>query len=110
LYSINVIVCLLYIFDLNDGTGKGWPFNTGDCLIEVAAWVGLTVSTWTYPYCMLKDQENFVYTIIFNSQTSHNFMFLLNQAPVDCDIIFSCDIEVLLFWKRRFSFDDYMRV
>jgi hypothetical protein len=48
----------------------------GDCLIEVAAWVGLTVSTWPYPYCMLKDQENFVYTIIFNSQTSHNFMFL----------------------------------
>jgi hypothetical protein len=35
----------------------------GDCLIEVAAWVGLTVSTWPYPYCMLKDQENFVYTI-----------------------------------------------
>ena len=21
-----------------------WPFNTGDCLIEVTAWAGLTVS------------------------------------------------------------------
>ena len=24
-------------------TGKGWPFNTCDCLIELTAWVGLTV-------------------------------------------------------------------
>jgi hypothetical protein len=24
-------------------TGKGWPFNTGNCLIEVATWAGLTV-------------------------------------------------------------------
>jgi hypothetical protein len=22
---------------------KSWPFNTGDCLIEVTAWAGLTV-------------------------------------------------------------------
>ena len=22
-----------------------WPFNTGDCLIEVTAWAGLTVFT-----------------------------------------------------------------
>jgi len=24
-------------------TRKGWPFNTGNCLIEVTAWAGLTV-------------------------------------------------------------------
>jgi hypothetical protein len=24
-------------------TRKRWPFNTGDCLIEVTAWAGLTV-------------------------------------------------------------------
>jgi hypothetical protein len=24
-------------------TGKGWHFNTGDCLIEVTTWTGLTV-------------------------------------------------------------------
>jgi hypothetical protein len=24
-------------------TRKWWPFNTGDCLIEVTAWAGLTV-------------------------------------------------------------------
>ena len=24
-------------------TRKGWPFNTGDCLIEVTTWAGLTV-------------------------------------------------------------------
>ena len=26
-----------------DGTGKGRPFKTGDCLIEVTSWAGLTV-------------------------------------------------------------------
>ena len=26
-----------------DRTRKRWPFNTGDCLIEVTAWAGLTV-------------------------------------------------------------------
>jgi hypothetical protein len=25
-------------------TRKGWPFNTGDCLIEVTTWEGLTVN------------------------------------------------------------------
>jgi len=25
------------------GQEKRWPFNTGDCLIEVTTWVGLTV-------------------------------------------------------------------
>ena len=25
-------------------TRKKWPFNTGDCLIEVTSWAGLTVS------------------------------------------------------------------
>jgi len=29
---------------LYDRTQKKWPFNTGDCLIEVNRWVGLTVS------------------------------------------------------------------
>ena len=24
-------------------TRKGWPFNTGDCLIEVTLWLGLTI-------------------------------------------------------------------
>ena len=27
-----------------DRTRKRWPFNTGDCLIEVTAWAGLTVN------------------------------------------------------------------
>ena len=27
----------------SDSTRKKWPFNTGDCLIEVTAWAGLTV-------------------------------------------------------------------
>jgi hypothetical protein len=26
-----------------DWARKGWPFNTGDCLIEMTAWAGLTV-------------------------------------------------------------------
>jgi len=25
------------------GTKKMWPYKTGDCLIEVIAWAGLTV-------------------------------------------------------------------
>jgi hypothetical protein len=25
-----------------DRTRKWWPFNTGDCLIELTAWAGLT--------------------------------------------------------------------
>jgi len=25
-----------------DRTKKGWPLNTGECLIEVTAWAGLT--------------------------------------------------------------------
>ena len=25
------------------GQKKGWPFNTGDCLIEVTTWAGLIV-------------------------------------------------------------------
>ena len=32
-----------------DRTRKKWPFNTGDCLIEVTTWTGLTV------YCMLVE-------------------------------------------------------
>jgi len=27
----------------NHMTRKSWPFNTGDCLIEVITWAGLTV-------------------------------------------------------------------
>ena len=26
-----------------DRTRKWWPFNTGDCLLEVTTWAGLTV-------------------------------------------------------------------
>jgi hypothetical protein len=29
------------------GQEKKWPFHTGDCLIELTAWVGLTV----FIYC-----------------------------------------------------------
>ena len=25
------------------GQGKRWPFNTGDCIIEVTTWTGMTV-------------------------------------------------------------------
>jgi hypothetical protein len=31
-----------------DRTRKRWPFNTGDCLIEVTAWAGLTVNENDY--------------------------------------------------------------
>ena len=31
----------------SDRTRKRWPFNTGDCLLEVTALAGLTVSTFT---------------------------------------------------------------
>jgi hypothetical protein len=27
---------------------KKWPFNTGDCLIEVTTWAGLTVIAQVY--------------------------------------------------------------
>jgi hypothetical protein len=34
----------LYSYELfYDRTRKGWPFNTGDCLIEVTTWTGLIV-------------------------------------------------------------------
>jgi hypothetical protein len=37
-----------FIWNLYDRTRKGWLFNTGDCLIEVTAWAGLTVSTYIF--------------------------------------------------------------
>ena len=32
------------------GQEKEWPFNTGDCLIEVTAWASLTVYQRLYTY------------------------------------------------------------
>jgi len=34
---------LILLPNFYDRTRKEWPFNTGDCLIEVTSWVGLTV-------------------------------------------------------------------
>jgi len=31
-----------------DNTSKRWLLNTGDCLIDVTAWAGLTVQTMQY--------------------------------------------------------------
>jgi hypothetical protein len=31
-------------------TRKGWPFNTGDCLIEVTTWAGLTVYIYLFTH------------------------------------------------------------
>ena len=32
-----------FIRSFNDRTRKRWPLNTGDCLLEVTSWEGLTV-------------------------------------------------------------------
>jgi len=37
----------------HDMTRKMWPFNTGDCLIEVTAWAGFTVLL-----CTSKKNQN----------------------------------------------------
>jgi hypothetical protein len=50
------------------GYKKRWPFNTGDCLIEVTAWAGLTVHvksfcikvlSFTHGYCCNQLTDNF---------------------------------------------------
>ena len=42
-----------------DSIRKRWPFNTGDCLIEVTAWAGLTVlSNFCYNQILHCNQFN----------------------------------------------------
>ena len=36
-------ICQVTYEIFHDKTRKRWPFNTGDCLIEVTSWAGLTV-------------------------------------------------------------------
>jgi hypothetical protein len=37
-------------------TRKMWPFNTGDCIIEVTSWVGLTVQSFILELFEEKNQ------------------------------------------------------
>jgi len=38
-----MVFAVLIHMKYSDRTRKRWPFNTGDCLIEVTTWAGLTV-------------------------------------------------------------------
>ena len=74
-----------------DGTRKGWPFNTGDCLIELSAWAALTVY-WSNFDFKKKYSTSLIFLIHFvtdiinircyrnkkNTCKQHNIKFLSN--------------------------------
>jgi hypothetical protein len=64
---------------VNDRTRKRWPFNTGDCLIEVTAWAGLT---------LLYQITTFTFSIIFGCPLIlHKGTMLLNFSEM---LLFFC--------------------
>ena len=67
----------LYEF-LYDWTRKKWPFNTGDCLIEVTAWAGLTV----YKYLYTEDNLHKLILYIHNTYfcNGHGIYNLFNSV------------------------------
>ena len=56
-----------------DRTRKMWPFNTGDCLIEVTTWAGLTVTVFT---CMYNK------TLLWQSQNEQWFSFIIIETSI----------------------------
>jgi hypothetical protein len=48
---------LIYSQTSYDRTRKRWTFNTGDCLIEVTAWTGLTVIIEMRRQCLFKRHQ-----------------------------------------------------
>ena len=61
-----------------DRTRKMWPFNTGDCLIEVTTWAGLTVYYYVFGLCHVQNRRilRFWTMAVSLSVFSEFFLFL----------------------------------
>ena len=60
---------------VNDWTRNWWPFNTGDCLIEVTSWVGFTVYTL---FVLLKWDlyEDYINQVVYRGKGVVKVVFL----------------------------------
>ena len=73
---------------LNDGTRKWWSFNTGDILIEVTAWAGLTVPLYIWMFSdtntCKQASKNYCLMFIFSEHASGYFLQMLSDFDHDC--------------------------
>jgi hypothetical protein len=60
-----------------DRRRKGWPFNTGDCLIEMIAWTGLTV----HIICIMYDVSEITHGKHW-IRNIHNLVSIDNEAHI----------------------------
>jgi hypothetical protein len=60
-----------------DSTRKRWPFNTGDCLIEVPTWAGLTVVYIVFFVSVKQDSVKITQIAFIDSRKSSTVSYFL---------------------------------
>jgi hypothetical protein len=89
-------------------TRKRWPFNTGDCLIEVTSWAGLTVyykkqcnvtSFWySVQYCFV---QHFNLKILFKEMEKYWLELLQYYQIIVNKIIKFHALSIMLWYATR---------